>query len=214
MFFYIFFNSSNTNSITISASTVNANASVSGTGYVSLTGNNTVRNVVVKAQNGDTRTYTINIIRETQEPVDPTSVQSILNKAGIKNNNDYLMGFNIGSDINQIMTKVKNVSSAEVTMKDSKGNIVSGGTIKTGYNITIKANGETKTLSTVLYGDNNGDGKITSADYINVKNIIMHRISLSGAYLKAADADKNGSVGSSDYIKIKNYIMNRGGIEQ
>ena len=124
------------------------------------------------------------------------------------------MGFDIGSDINQIVNKVNNVSSASVTMKDATGNIVSSGTIKTGYNITIKADGETKTMATVLYGDTNGDGKITSSDYINVKNIIMSRTSLSGAYLKAADADKNGSVGSSDYIKIKNYIMNRGGIEQ
>ena len=211
---YNYYVSSDTNSITISASAVNSNASISGTGYVSLTSDNTVRNVVVKAQNGDTRTYTINIIREAKEPVDPTSVQSILNQAGIKNNNEYLMGFDIGSDINQIVNKVNNVSSASVTMKDATGNIVSSGTIKTGYNITIKADGETKTMATVLYGDTNGDGKITSSDYINVKNIIMSRTSLSGAYLKAADADKNGSVGSSDYIKIKNYIMNRGGIEQ
>lgn len=52
-----------TSSVNISASTVNSNARVSGTGTVSLAkGTNTIK-LVVTAQSGTTRTYTLTIVR-------------------------------------------------------------------------------------------------------------------------------------------------------
>ena len=213
---YNYYVKSGVTSITIAASTVNSNASISGSGYVSLTSDNTKHEIIVKAQNGDIRTYTINIIREVASNQDTSSnkisVENILNNAGIKNNSSYLMGFSIGSNINQITNKIG--SNATVIIKDSSGKVVSSDTIKTGYSVNIKTKDEEKTFKTIVYGDVNGDGKISSADYVAVKNIIMKRASYTDAYLKAADADKSGSVNSADYIKIKNYIMKRGGIEQ
>ena len=213
---YNYYVKSDVNSVTISAATVNSNASISGTGYVSLTSDNTSHNITVKAQNGDTRTYRVNIIREPSSNNNTSgnklSVEYVLNNAGIKNNSNYLMGFSIGSNINQITNKIG--SNATVTIKDSTGKVVTSEIIKTGYSVTIKTKDEEKTLKTVVYGDANGDGKISSADYVAVKNIIMKRANYSDAYLKAADADKNGSVSSADYIKIKNYIMKRGEISQ
>lgn len=211
---YNYYVKAGTNSITIATTTVNGNASVSGTGYVSLTSDNTVHSVTVKAQNGATRTYTINIIREkAPEVLDTNNIKSILNASGIKNNDSYLMGFSIGQNVSIIADKIKNVSDALVSVKNSQGESVSD-ELKTGYKVNIKTSTEDKTLDVVIYGDVTGDGKINSADYIAVKNIIMNRANYNGANLKAADADKNGSVGSSDYIKIKNYIMKRGDIEQ
>ena len=211
---YNYYVSSDTNSVTIKATTVNSNASVSGAGYVSINGDTTKKEITVKAQNGQTRTYTINIIREKKEEVvDTKSITSILNSAGIKNNNSYLMGFSVGSDISQVLNKIKQVANVSVNIKDANGKNITSGKIKTGYTVIIN-NGSDTTLKTVLYGDVTGDGTINSADYIAIKNIIMKRSSYSDAAQKAADADKNGSVGSSDYIKVKNYIMNRGTIEQ
>lgn len=56
-------------------------------------------------------------------------------------------------------------------------------------------------------GDVNGDGKVTSLDYIQIKNHIMKTKVLSGATLIRADVNKDGKVTSLDYIKIKNHIM-------
>ena len=205
---YNYYVKSNVESITISATTVNSNARVSGTGYVSLTSDNTSHNIVVTAQNGDTRTYTINIIREPK-PVTPTSgkvtVESVLNNAGIKNNSNYLMGFSVGSNINQIINKIG--SNATVTIKDLSGKVITSDTIKTGYSVTIKTKDYEKTLKTVLYGDVNGDGKISAVDYVFIKNYIMKKTSLSGANLEAADVDKNKTISAVDYVRVKNNIM-------
>lgn len=56
-------------------------------------------------------------------------------------------------------------------------------------------------------GDVNGDGKLTPADYIKIKNHIMKVNILSGAALKAADANNDGKISPADYITVKNKIM-------
>ena len=55
-------------------------------------------------------------------------------------------------------------------------------------------------------GDVNGDGKITPADYVKVKNHIMGKSKLTGDSLKAADMNKDGKITPADYVKIKNTI--------
>ena len=65
-----------------------------------------------------------------------------------------------------------------------------------------------------MYGDANGDGNISSSDYIMIKNYIMGKIKLADAKLKGADANKSNSVNSADYIMIKNYIMGKNNISQ
>lgn len=209
---YNYYVKNDTSNITITATSVSSLASISGSGYVSLNSNTTTRKITVTAKNGDKRVYIINIIKEKNDTTNNNSIESLLNSSGIKHNEDYLMGFKIGDDIKNFASKINNLNGS-ITVKDNNKNVTSI-SIKTGLDISISVNGSSKKFKTVLYGDVNGDGKITSADYIYVKNIIMKRANIKGAYLKAADADKNGSVGSSDYIKIKNYIMKRGGIEQ
>ena len=61
----------------------------------------------------------------------------------------------------------------------------------------------------VLKGDVNGDGQITPADYVKIKNHIMGSSLLSGRALEAADANGDGKVTPADYVKVKNIIMGR-----
>lgn len=56
-------------------------------------------------------------------------------------------------------------------------------------------------------GDVNGDGKITSMDYVLVKNHILGIKKLSGAGAKAADVNGDGKITSMDYVLIKNDIL-------
>lgn len=56
-------------------------------------------------------------------------------------------------------------------------------------------------------GDVNEDGKITSSDYVLIKNYIMGSIVLNDAQKKYADYNEDGKITSSDYVLIKNYIM-------
>ena len=56
-------------------------------------------------------------------------------------------------------------------------------------------------------GDVNGDGKITSSDYVLIKDYIMGNSELSDTAKKAADYNQDGKITSSDYVLIKDYIM-------
>lgn len=60
----------------------------------------------------------------------------------------------------------------------------------------------------VVFGDTNGDGKVTSADYVLIKNHIMETKALTGIYEQSADVNRDGKTSASDYVLIKNHIMN------
>lgn len=59
----------------------------------------------------------------------------------------------------------------------------------------------------LVYGDVNGDGKITPADYVKIKNHIMKASTLTGNNYIAADIDQNNNITPADYVKVKNHIM-------
>ncbi len=58
-------------------------------------------------------------------------------------------------------------------------------------------------LTAVVLGDVNGDGALTSADYLQIKGQFNGTIELTGAYYRAADINGDGEIRSADYLKIK-----------
>ena len=68
----------------------------------------------------------------------------------------------------------------------------------------VDENGLPLVYEVVVKGDVNSDGKISSADYIMVKNHIMDVTKLGELQNVYADANKDGKVNSADYIAIKN----------
>ena len=69
------------------------------------------------------------------------------------------------------------------------------------------SSGETASYTIIIKGDVNGDGNITPADYVKVKNCILQVSSLNGSYLEAADMNDSNSITPADYVKIKNIIL-------
>lgn len=209
--------------ITISATAVSNSAKVEGTGTFEIK-ENTTKIIKVTAQNGDIKNYKLNITLtgtkvETPKPEEPEktiSVLNTLNSAGIKNNDKYIYGFDVGSDISIIKEKVMNANKkAVVTLKNSSGKDKNKGVIATGDVVTITSGSETKKYEIIIYGDVNGDGKIASGDYVLIKNHIMGSVTLSGVYKEASDVDRNGQLArSGDYVLIKNSIMGTGSIRQ
>ncbi len=223
---YNYYVNSNTSSVSIAATSLKSTSSVSGTGTVKLTGTTTTKNIVVKAQNGATRTYKVNIIKNgtssttstntstTASNTSSTTVVSVLNKAGIKNSSKYITGLSLGTNASSISKKITSANSTStVTIKNSNGS-TNNSIIKTGDNISVKVGNESKTYTTVIYGDPSGDGKISAVDYVKIKNYIMGRVSLNNSYKEAADVNKDGKVNAVDYVKLKNYIMGRTTINQ
>ena len=66
----------------------------------------------------------------------------------------------------------------------------------------------------LIYGDVTGDGKITSKDYMAIKNHIMGTAAITGVEAKAADSFRDNNITSKDYMIIKNHIMGTSVISQ
>ena len=195
----------NTGSVEISATKVSGGSVITGTGSVSLSGEKQVIPITVTAQNGDIRIYNINVTRTEEEAI---AISEILRLIGIKNDGNYMYGFDIGTDISAIKKSiVDKESKAEVSSFDKNGKSKTAGIIASGDKIKIKTNKEEKEYTIIVYGDVNSDGKISSADYIMVKNHIMEVTKLGDLEKVYADANKDEKVSSADYVAIKNHIM-------
>lgn len=208
----------NVNSVSISASTVASTSTISGTGTFNVPVGTTKKVITVKAQNGSSRTYTVNLIKNestnNNNNTTEKTVTSVLNKAGIKNGSNFITGLSTGMNVSTLKGKITNAcSSANITIKNSNG-LTNTGILKTGDIITVKVGNETKNYNAVIYGDASGDGKINAVDYVRIKNYIMGRASLSSSYKEAADVDKNGKINAVDYVRVKNYIMGKISITQ
>ena len=195
----------NTTSIDISATKVYSGSVVTGTGSVSLSGENQVIPITVTAKNGDIRVYNINITRTGEVAI---AISEILRLLEINNDGMYMYGFKLETDISAIKKNIiDRESKAEVSSFNKNGESKTSGIIASGDKIKIKTGSEEKEYTIILYGDVNSDGKISSADYIMIKNHIMEVSKLGNLEMEFADANKDGKVSSADYIAIKNHIM-------
>lgn len=98
----------------------------------------------------------------------------------------------------------KKYSNAVIIDKD--GNEITGDTL-VGTGAKVKIDGVEK-YTIVKLGDASGDGKISPADYVRVKNQIMGTMQMDSITEKAADVNRDGKISPADYVQIKNHIMN------
>ncbi|MBR3523138.1 MAG: hypothetical protein IKN87_00420 [Bacilli bacterium] len=193
--------------INISATSISSLASINGLGTYTIDQNKTI-NIDCVAQNGDVKTYHINVILTGEKTPIAVDVKTTLNSTDIKNNDTYLSGIEIGTDSATIRQKIINVKAdAVVTVYNKNGEVKSSGKMATGDKVNIIIGTENKTFDVVIYGDVNGDGEIFASDYVKIKNHIMDVKKLDGVYAIAADTNHDNNIYASDYVKIKNYIM-------
>ncbi len=64
-----------------------------------------------------------------------------------------------------------------------------------------------KDYKVVVLGDTDGDGQITSTDYLRVKSAFLDAYNLKNEFFTAADCDSDGEITTTDYLKIKNRFM-------
>lgn len=202
----------NTTSVDINATPIVSSASVSGNGTIEITEDNQINNITVTSENGKTRTYTINFTRETTET---TTVKDAMENSGFKYNDEYIFGISIGTNVSTLIGNISSYNhTVGVEVKDKNDTIKTSDIFKTGDTITINGNDGEKTYTVLIYGDANGDGKISAVDYVNIKNYILKSSNLTGVFAKAADVNKDGKVNAVDYVQIKNNIMGKNTIAQ
>lgn len=139
----------------------------------------------------------------------------VLNSFGLVKKESYVTGFQIGSNIADIRNKLS--SNSKVTLssfQSANGGEITNGMIATNMKFTLLFNNQEYHYTVVVKGDVNGDGLIYATDYVKIKNHIMGKTTLSGAYLLAADINNDNRIYATDYVRIKNYIMGKGTIGQ
>ncbi len=130
----------------------------------------------------------------------------------LKINNNVLTGIKLGATISDIKLLVSTNGTVKFLDKDKKE--ITEGIIGTGVTMVITLDEESHEYSIVIYGDVNGDGKISPSDYVKVKNKILGKENVDGCFELASDVNHDGKISPSDYVKIKNCIMGKESIEQ
>lgn len=105
-----------------------------------------------------------------------------------------------------------NKEKFDVIIKNINGTVISDDTlVGTGTTINLVAKDSKEVIETytvIIYGDANGDGKISAMDYTLIKNHIMDVKKIDNTY-QSQGADVNGDkkISAMDYTLIKNHIM-------
>ena len=203
---------SNTTKVTLGGTAAHDKAKVNGLGDVTLSGNETNKNIEVTAEDGTKRTYSIKIIKKDASSETPDDVVKYSGYA-VKSNN--ISGFTIGVSVNDTINNIKKVyPSAEVKMFDSSNKQITSGTVSTAQKISIKINGTEKKYEVIIFGDTNCDGRISAQDFAKVKSHLLGASKLTGDSLAAADTNKDGKISAQDFAKIKSHILGATKLQQ
>lgn len=194
-------------SIKITTTTVNSKAKVSGNGTINLNDGMNKLNVVVTAENGDKRTYVLNVNKITEEIINPTTIDEVIDQLSVKVNGNIMSGIEIGTTYNSFKDKIyKYNNQATVTLSYADGKVKTT-TFATGDKLTITIGEETKTYEILILGDLDGSGDVTLSDLLEVQKLILEKSNLSGIYLKAGDINKDGKIDLHDLLYIQKHIL-------
>ncbi len=121
------------------------------------------------------------------------TLKDILEDNGYSVNSGYTFKFTLGDSIATIKNKLGNDVIIE-----SKTNIISTGTI-------IKKGNESYTV--VIKGDLNGDGKVNSADLLQMRKYLLEEVNLTGAHKEAGIIESNKEIKSLDLLRLRQYLL-------
>ncbi|MBO4838461.1 MAG: cadherin-like beta sandwich domain-containing protein [Lachnospiraceae bacterium] len=189
-------------SVNLEAVPIDGGATVAGAGKIDLKPGENLITLTVTAANGDTREYTVNIFRAKTESAVFTSDY---NRSG-----SYWTGIAPGTTAAQFRANVTLANGASLTLLDSSGKKkADGALVMTGDKLRIYApNGALyKTGTVLIYGDVNGDGKISGIDLITVRDVILGNYVIKGVYAKAADINRDKKVSGIDLITVRDHIL-------
>lgn len=166
--------------------------------------------VTFKTEDGDkTVKVKVNVIKLNEDDI------IIDESIKVDNNTNYITKIEPKTKISSIKEKIKTKLEVKYFNIDDK-ELSDGSFIGTGSKIKfIKDGNILKEYIVLILGDVNGDGTITSKDYMMVKNHIMDKNKkLQGVQNIAANPNKDESITSKDYMIIKNHMMGIKLIEQ
>lgn len=214
----------NINSITINSTTVAKTSYVSIDGstkslktiakQVALEEKESTFEITVTAGNGDTKVYTLKVIKEDAPEEQPT-IDEMLEQSEFKVNDTYISGITFGMGSSTITEKLLETNKfANIQVTNRNDEIKTSGALGTGDKVTITSKEDTKTFEIILYGDVNGDGEITLVDIVAIQKHLWKDATLNNAYSVAADANKDNEITLVDIVAIQKHLWKDATISQ
>lgn len=146
---------------------------------------------------GDSKEQYIEVVKTNTEVNKPTNTD--------KNDN---IKFEDTSLICEPLTSIESIkekySDKPITIKDSKGTVITTGNIGTGYKVTI----DKDTYTVVKLGDVNGDAEIDIIDMALIKRDIVNKEKLKNEYKQAGKLSKDSEeIDIIDMALIKRHLL-------
>ncbi|MBE6637543.1 MAG: hypothetical protein E7618_07065 [Ruminococcaceae bacterium] len=120
----------------------------------------------------------------------------------------YLIGVVERTDFATLLAQFKH--SADIQVFDAKQKEITSEQTLIGTGCTVslmRDDAPIHTVTVVVRGDIDGNARIGSIDYTNIRMHYLKLMQLSGAALKAADTDGNGRIGSMDYANVRLHYL-------
>lgn len=146
----------------------------------------------------------------TEIPTDPNAIQIA---EGVYISTSYkvketISGIAIGTTGAQF---IANISATNCSVKVLKADgSEQTGVIGTGNKVVIYGmdGSPLAAYETVIFGDLNGDGKISNVDLVRLTKQILQIEALTGANLVAADVGSDGKISNKDLVAVQKHILN------
>ncbi len=206
--------SSDVSTVNVGATAVADTSTVSGTGGYSLNyGNNTIT-VTCISQSGTARNYTITVVR--QEPSATGTLITVADGATITSSypvGSYVTGIEPDSAVDTVIAGIS-ATNCTVCVLNVDGT-VNTDKVGTGNFLAVYVDGNlVQQYEVVVYGDINGDGRVSNVDLVLMQKQILGITSQSGCYLEAADTSRDGGVSNKDLVLLQQHILNISQISQ
>lgn len=207
-------------SVEVTASSVNGRASISGIGTIPLQAGTNTLSIAVTAQNGSVRTYTLTIVRGAEGDGQTTVTPPESADQTISLDGKYTVTDSVCTGVapdTKVATFTKNLGAADATVAIYKedGKTVQTGKVGTGNKIVITKGDASMAFTVVIYGDLNGDGKITALDLLRLQKHILGASKLEGTALQAANIKRSGDkITALDLLRLQKHIIGASKIKQ
>lgn len=208
---YVYNLKTDSNTVSVTATTEDGGAKVSGIGTLTFANNKIVTNVVVTAPSGTTRTIKLTINKIQNSNNNEVKTDDIVSKINVKVNGNFLYGISPGTNASTITTPVSS-NGGNFEIKGANGANKSGQELSTGDKIIIKGTSDSKEYTIVVRGDINGDNKINIVDLLQVQKHILGKGNLGDAKFYAGDTNYDSKINIVDLLLIQKHILGKGNL--
>ena len=198
---------SSVSSVNISATSINSKAKINGTGKVDLKSGSNAVEIVVTAENGNKRIYTVNIIRNADNivPLTGISLSSTSLSMFTGDSKDLTVTYKPSNTTDSKSVTWSTSDKSVATVTNGKITAIGVGTAtitaKVGaFTATCTVNVSSSTNYTL--GDIDADGEVTLKDALMIFKYKSGEIEFSETQKMAADTDKNNKVELLDALRI------------